>query len=52
MAQGVKDLALSLLLLGSLLWCGLGLPGPGISTCRVRSQRREEKKGIIHKAVE
>ena len=39
----VKDPGLSLLWLGSLLWCGLS-PGPGTSICHGGKKKKKEEK--------
>ena len=45
MVQWVKDLALSLQRLRSLLWHGAGaIPGPGTSTCPMQPKNKQANK--------
>ena len=47
-AQWFKDLALSLQWLGSLLWCGFEIPGPGTCTCYRHGQKRKKERVLIN----
>ena len=49
MAQQVKDLALSQLWFGLVLWGAVSIPGPGTSACHGWDQKKKKKGSIGNK---